>query len=52
PGSEKDRTWRSAIARREAIAELEQQFKLLEGLIDRQAVTARAIVAAMSLSNE
>lgn len=37
PGSSKHHHWKAAIARREAIAELEQQLALLQGLIDRQA---------------
>lgn len=35
-GSEKYRDWRARIQRREAIAELEQQFSMLQALIDRQ----------------
>src|SRR5579883_789849 len=35
-GSERHRNWKMAIARREAIVELEQQLKILQGLIDRQ----------------
>lgn len=35
-GSEQHRYWQRAIARREAILELEQQLKLLTDLIDRQ----------------
>lgn len=37
PGSSKHRAWQAAIARREAINELEQQLKLLEALMQRQA---------------
>jgi hypothetical protein len=37
PGSKKHQQWRSAIIRREAIAELEQQLKILDTLIQRQA---------------
>ena len=36
PGSLRHRHWQAAIARREAIAELEQQLSLLEDLIQRQ----------------
>jgi hypothetical protein len=36
PGSEKHRVWQVAIQRREIIAELEQQRKMLEALIKRQ----------------
>jgi hypothetical protein len=37
PGSDRHREWMVAINRREAIAELEQQIKMLDTLIDRQA---------------
>jgi hypothetical protein len=37
PGSDRHREWQAAIERREAIAELEQQLKMLDALIDRQA---------------
>jgi hypothetical protein len=37
PGSVKHRDWQAAIERREAIAELEQQLKMLNALIQRQA---------------
>jgi hypothetical protein len=37
PGSKKHQQWRSAMVRREAIAELEQQLKILDTLIQRQA---------------
>lgn len=36
PGSEKHQVWQNAINRREQIAELEQQLKLLEMLMNRQ----------------
>lgn len=36
PGSEKHRAWQAAIARREQIAELEQQLNMLKILIERQ----------------
>jgi hypothetical protein len=36
PNSEKHRQWQIAIAKREEIAELEQQLKMLEVLIERQ----------------
>lgn len=39
PGSSKHHHWKVAIARREAIVELEQQLTMLQGLIDRQART-------------
>lgn len=35
-GSERHRQWRTTIARRDAIAELEQQLKILQELMDRQ----------------
>ena len=47
PGSEKHRDWKKAIVRRDAIAELEQQLKLLEALIDRQAATAERVAIAL-----
>ncbi|OLP15760.1 hypothetical protein BST81_24375 [Leptolyngbya sp. 'hensonii'] len=37
PGSSKHQHWRDAIARREAIVELEQQLTLIQALIERQA---------------
>jgi hypothetical protein len=37
PGSVKHRDWQAAIERREVIAELEQQLKMLEALMQRQA---------------
>ena len=52
PSSKKHQDWHTAIARREAIAELEQQLKLLEALIDRQAVGAERIAVAVSLANQ
>lgn len=36
PGSQRHRQWRTAIARREAITELEQQLAMLQALIERQ----------------
>lgn len=36
PGSLRHHHWQGAIARREAIVELEQQLSLLQALIDRQ----------------
>ncbi|MBM0744866.1 hypothetical protein JOY44_25440 (plasmid) [Phormidium sp. CLA17] len=36
PGSQKHRHWKDAIARREAIAELEQQLSMLQALMERQ----------------
>ena len=39
PGSLRHRYWKEAIARREAIVELEQQLSLLEVLMARQART-------------
>lgn len=36
PGSERHREWQQSLARRDAIAELEQQVTLLENLRDRQ----------------
>ncbi len=37
PGSKRHQEWRAAIERREAIAELEQQLKILDLLVHRQA---------------
>jgi hypothetical protein len=37
PGSDRHCQWKTAIARREAIAELEQHLKMLDALIERQA---------------
>jgi hypothetical protein len=42
PGSDRHREWKAAIERREAIAELEQQLKMLDALIERQAKSAHA----------
>lgn len=36
-GSARHRSWQSAIAKRDAILELEQQLSMLQKLIDRQA---------------
>jgi len=36
PSSDRHREWKIAIERREAIAELEQQIKMLDALIERQ----------------
>lgn len=36
PGSQKHRHWKDAIARRDAIAELEQQLSMLQALMERQ----------------
>jgi hypothetical protein len=36
PGSERHREWQQALARRDAIVELEQQMTLVENLIARQ----------------
>lgn len=36
PGSERHREWQQALARRDAIVELEQQLTLIENLMDRQ----------------
>ncbi|MCU0549555.1 MAG: hypothetical protein MUC48_09435 [Leptolyngbya sp. Prado105] len=38
PGSEEHRRWQEALARRDEIAELEQQIKMVEDLINRQAM--------------
>jgi hypothetical protein len=42
PGSDRHWEWKAAIERREAIAELEQQLKMLHALIERQANSAYA----------
>lgn len=39
PGSQRHRHWQEAIARREAIAELEQQLAMLQALMERQTRT-------------
>jgi hypothetical protein len=36
PGSDRHREWKLAIERREAIAEMDQQLKMLDALIERQ----------------
>lgn len=46
PGSERHRNWKKAIARRDAIAELEQQLQIIEALIDRQILTAQQVAIA------
>lgn len=46
PGSEKHQDWQKAILRRDAIAELEQQLRLTEALIDRQVVAAEWVSIA------
>lgn len=49
PGSAKHQSWKKAIARRDAIVELEQQLQMVEALVDRQAATALQIsIAAMA----
>lgn len=47
PGSSRHRHWQTAIARREAIAELEQQLAMLEALIQRQA-TQNDVISRVS----
>lgn len=49
PGSKRHQEWRSAIARREAIAELEQQLKILDTLVQRQAQAAHLFKLLESL---
>ena len=51
-GSERHRHWKLAIARREAIAELEQQLKLLQELVDRQSSTWGKIEHLLAVSEE
>jgi hypothetical protein len=50
PGSDRHREWKAAIERREAIAELEQQLKMLNALIERQAKSAYADLVSISLA--
>jgi len=42
-GSDRHHHWKAAIARRVAIAELEQQILLIEAIIERQEKTAQLI---------
>lgn len=51
-GSEQHRHWKTAIARREAIAELEQQLKILQGLMDRQAASCREIELLLQIAED
>ena len=46
PGSAKHHDWEKAIARRDAIAELEQQLQRVEAIIDRQIATAQQVAIA------
>jgi hypothetical protein len=39
PGSQRHRHWKDALARREAIVELEQQLAMLQALMERQTRT-------------
>jgi hypothetical protein len=41
PGSEPHRYWQGAIARRTAIAELEQQLTMVEAVLERQKLSGR-----------
>ncbi|BAU15971.1 hypothetical protein LEP3755_65380 (plasmid) [Leptolyngbya sp. NIES-3755] len=49
PGSERHREWQQALARRDTIAELEQQIKMVEDLIDRQ--KARSLIVNLQALN-
>lgn len=51
-GSERHRQWRTAIFHREAIAELEQQLKMLQELIDRQSTSWGDIEHLLEVSQE
>lgn len=51
-GSERHRHWRTAIARREAIAELEQQLKSLQALVERQAAAQSKLDSLLEASPE
>ncbi len=51
-GSERHRHWKTAIARRDAIAELEQQLKILQGLMDRQVTSWGEIEPLLSIAEE
>ncbi len=51
-GSERHRHWRMAIARRDAIAELEQQLKILQGLMDRQVASWGEIEPLLSVAED
>jgi len=46
PSSQQHRHWQEAIARREAIAELEQQLAMLQALIERQVKTCQELKLA------
>ncbi len=48
-GSERHRQWKTAIARRDAIVELEQQLKILQGLMDRQVASWGEIEPLLSM---
>jgi hypothetical protein len=49
PGSKRHQEWRSAIVRREAIAELEQQLKILDTLVQRQSQATNLLKLLESL---
>lgn len=48
-GSQRHRDWQAAIARREAVVELEHQLSMLQKLIDRQATTAGLLEQVVDL---
>jgi hypothetical protein len=51
-GSERHRQWKTAIARRDAIVELEQQLKILQGLMDRQVASWGEIEPLLSIAED
>ena len=51
-GSERHRHWKTAIARRDAIVELEQQLKILQGLMDRQVASWEEIEPLLSVAED
>ncbi len=51
-GSERHRHWKTAIARRDAIVELEQQLKILQGLMDRQVASWGEIEPLLSVAED
>lgn len=52
PGSRRHRHWKDAIARREAIVELEQQLSLLQSLMERQTKTWKDLGISELVDNE
>ena len=52
PGSAKHQDWKQAIARRDAIVELEQQIQMVEAIIDRQVVATQQISIAVMADSD